>query len=198
MNADSLIVLNLQRSIFISLTGLVPEFLWSLAILDLFFWVQGPLRKANWQWPVICHESFILGWKIEIYGFDQYLSLGLGLFWLRSLGGSSHLFFLSFSTGINSSLLQFLLRALTAKETRNYTIIWDVFNSLPHSDLLAFLSFPSPSFPLFPLLSFLFLSSFSLLCSLFLSLLPPLLPLGVSLFFSIQSMLIRHRIGWVI
>ena len=27
MNADSLIILNLQRSIFITLTGLVPEFL---------------------------------------------------------------------------------------------------------------------------------------------------------------------------
>lgn len=51
-----------------------------------FLWVQGPLREANWQWPAICHESFLLCWKREIYGFDQYLSLGLGISWLHSLG----------------------------------------------------------------------------------------------------------------
>lgn len=116
---------------------------------------------------------FLLCWKMEIYGFDQYLSLALWNFWLHSLVGTLKEQHSPPSFWNKSFLATVSLRAPTAEEIRNCTIICGAVSSLSHSICLLSSLFPSYfslpslslfSFPLLPSSHFLsvFLCAFQL------------------------------------
>ena len=114
---------------------------------------------------------------MEIYGFDQYLSLVLWNFCLHSLVGTlKEQHFPPFYWN-KPFLATVSLWASTAEEIRNYTIICGALSLLSHS--------------VFLLSSHLFFSPFT---SLVLLSSPSLLPFPVciSLFLSIQYMLVRY------
>ena len=172
MTADSLIILNLQRSIFITLTGLVPEFLCLLGNNGSI--PLGPGAPQGGYLTVASHLSWVICimlekrnlwlWSISILRARHFLAPFSC--WLSEAAAVFFLFYW------NRLLLATVsLRALTTEE-----IIWALLVLfLPPSGFLAFLSF-LPSFS--PSLHF--------SCSPTLCLSLPIIFLCVSPFFWIQ------------